>query len=402
MRKYTYISLFSSAGVGCYGFTKKGFDCIATNELIESRLEIQKANSKCKYNEGYIAGDITQTETKEKLFKVLANYKQLEDISDVDIIVATPPCQGMSTANYKKKNEINRNSLVVEAVHITKKIKPNIFVFENVQSFLKTMCIDFDEDHISIEEVINKHLGLSYNIYSKVVNFKDFGVPSSRPRTLVIGTKKELINISPLNLFPEIVNQVSIYDVIADLPKLEFGEISKNDVYHFFREYPSYMREWISSIKEGESAFDSHNPVQPYKLVDGKKQELKGSYMGNKFKRLVWNSPAACIATRNDQLASQSTIHPSEDRVLSIRELMRLMTIPNSFKWSNVDIDSLKTEHDKKRYLKSHELNIRRSIGEAVPTHVFESIAEKAKQLLDFQEFTKKKSLKTTNQTISI
>lgn len=40
----TYISLFSSAGIGCYGFKLEGFECIATNELITRRLEIQKFN----------------------------------------------------------------------------------------------------------------------------------------------------------------------------------------------------------------------------------------------------------------------------------------------------------------------------------------------------------------------
>lgn len=37
----TYISLFSCAGVGCFGFKKAGFECIATNELIERRLNVQ-------------------------------------------------------------------------------------------------------------------------------------------------------------------------------------------------------------------------------------------------------------------------------------------------------------------------------------------------------------------------
>ena len=45
----TYISLFSSAGVGCYGFKEQNFKCIATSELIESRINIQKYNNKCKF-----------------------------------------------------------------------------------------------------------------------------------------------------------------------------------------------------------------------------------------------------------------------------------------------------------------------------------------------------------------
>src|SRR5690606_23571986 len=108
----------------------------------------------------------------------------------VDVVVATPPCQGMSTANYKKNNEIVRNSLVVEAIQIVKNINPKVFVFENVSAFMKTHCIDIDNEYKTIEQAIYTNLGKDYNIYHKVINFKDYGVPSSRPRTLVIGTNK--------------------------------------------------------------------------------------------------------------------------------------------------------------------------------------------------------------------
>ena len=48
MSKLTYISLFSSAGVGCFGFQLEKFDCIATNEIIERRtlMRISKSNFK--------------------------------------------------------------------------------------------------------------------------------------------------------------------------------------------------------------------------------------------------------------------------------------------------------------------------------------------------------------------
>lgn len=68
VEKPTYISLFSSAGIGCYGFKLEGFDCVATNELITRRLEVQKFNKKCKYESGYICGDITEDATKNALY----------------------------------------------------------------------------------------------------------------------------------------------------------------------------------------------------------------------------------------------------------------------------------------------------------------------------------------------
>lgn len=96
-KKPTYISLFSSAGVGCYGFKTNGFECVATNELLEKRLKIQKYNQKCRFDSGYIAGDITLPETQAKLFAEIRRWN-----TEIDVVIATPPCQGMSVANHKK------------------------------------------------------------------------------------------------------------------------------------------------------------------------------------------------------------------------------------------------------------------------------------------------------------
>ena len=63
----TYISLFSSAGVGCYGFKQNGFECIATNEILTKRLKIQAFNDKCKYETGYLDGDISTKEIKKQI-----------------------------------------------------------------------------------------------------------------------------------------------------------------------------------------------------------------------------------------------------------------------------------------------------------------------------------------------
>ena len=99
----TYISLFSSAGVGCYGFKMNGFECIATNELLPERLDVQRYNHKCRRESGYICGDITTQSIQQQLYDEIDWWKAHEGIEQVDVVFATPPCQGMSTANYKKK-----------------------------------------------------------------------------------------------------------------------------------------------------------------------------------------------------------------------------------------------------------------------------------------------------------
>lgn len=387
MPKLTYISLFSSAGVGCYGFKQQGFECIATNELLPDRLNVQRANNKCKYDSGYILGDITAESTKQAIRREINYWHCFEGIDQVDVIFATPPCQGMSTANYKKtEDEQVRNSLVVEAIKIIKEIQPKIFVFENVRAFMKTICTDISGDEMTIQESIFNNLSSTYNIFFKVINFKDYGVPSSRPRTIVIGTQKDIINISPLNLFPSRQPEITLRDAIGDLAPLGFSERDAKDPFHFARPFPEYMVKWIENLEEGQSAFSNSDDRKPYRInKNGERVILKGAYLGNKFRRLFWDKPCSCIATRNDQLASQDTIHPADNRVLSIRELMRLMTIPDSFKWSKAD-DSL-TADNAPQYLKANELNIRRCIGEAVPTNIICQIASNIKALLEYDKF---------------
>ena len=169
----TYISLFSSAGIGCYGFKLEGFECIATNELIARRLEVQKYNHKCKYDSGYLCGDITQDETKNLLFDQIDLWEKKENLKRVDVIVATPPCQGMSVANHKKsKTEIVRNSLVIESIKIIKEVHPRFFVFENVPAFMKTICTDIDGKNKTIAEAISFNLGDDYSYTSQIINLR--------------------------------------------------------------------------------------------------------------------------------------------------------------------------------------------------------------------------------------
>lgn len=395
--KFTYISLFSSAGVGCYGFKEEGFECIATNEIIEKRLNIQKLNNKCKYNSGYISGDIRDIDIQDRIYLEINKWKQ-DGMDRVDVVIATPPCQGMSVANHKKKeDEIVRNSLIVESVKIVKEINPRIFVFENVAAFWKTGCIDSDNKIISIGDMITNELGNRYIFHNEVINFKNYGSNSSRTRTLVIGVDKEICNqISPLELFPDYQEEKKLIDVIGDMKSLEWGEYDENDFYHSFRTYPLHMREWIKDVKQGESAFDNKEDCKkPHKIINGE-IVINKSKNADKYTRQIYEKVAPCIHTRNDQMASQNTVHPIDDRVFSIRELMRIMTIPNSFKWIDKSISELNslTPEEKRKLSKTEEMNIRRSIGEAVPTNIFRQIANKIKIKLSEKNLSEAEILK--------
>lgn len=376
-KRRTYISLFSSAGVGCYGFKMSGFDCIATNEFLAPRIEIQKVNNKCKYDSGYICGDITLEETQAKVFSEIAKWRMNENLERVDTVIASPPCQGMSSANcFKNENDHKRNSLVVEAIKLINAINPKTFVIENVRAFMKTQCTDIDGEERTIHDAIFRTLGENYDIYYEILNFKDYGVPSSRPRTITIGVSKEL-GINPYDLFPTKQDEITLRQAIGNFKPLEYGEKDKNDFLHFARKFPERQLDWIKDLKEGESAFD--NPIyenRPWHINKNGEREINAcADRKGKYTRMYWDKVAPCILTRSDNMSGQNTLHPKDNRVLSIRELMTLMTIPNEFKWTNDD-DNI-TPLNSTPYLKKNELNIRRCIGESIPTHILNDIANK-------------------------
>jgi len=387
----TYVSLFSCAGVGCYGFKQEKYDCVATVELIERRLNVQKYNHKCRYESGYICGDITLPETQDKVFQEIQMWQSHQQMRELDVVIATPPCQGMSVANHKKGNELKRNSLVVESIKLIRQIKPRFFVFENVPAFLKSICTDIDGQDKPIREAIELDLAGHYNIAAKVINFKDYGNPSSRTRTLVIGVRKDQKEITPLELFPDRQEEQTLRQTIGHLPHLNhMGEIWEKDIYHTFRPYAPHMVEWIENITEGQSAFDNEDENRiPHSEKNGE-IVFHQRKNGDKYTRQYWDKVPPCVHTRNDILASQNTVHPTDNRVFSIREVMLMMSVPKEFEWSAIPYQQLNALplEEKQRYLKKEDVNIRQSLGEAVPTIIFQQIAHKIKEKSTEKEFT--------------
>ncbi|NHA80045.1 DNA cytosine methyltransferase [Helicobacter pylori] len=386
----TYVSLFSGAGVGCYGLLEEGFECVATNEILEKRLNIQRINNKCQFDEGYICGDIKELEIKEKILKRIGFYSKNFGNDRVDLVVATPPCQGMSVANHKKKNdEIKRNSLVIESVDLIKQIKPRFFILENVPSFYKTGCIDKNDNLLEIGTMIEQNLSGDYMLYNEVINFKNFGANSSRTRTLVIGVCKEFKDfISALEFFPDFKEEKTLKEVIGSLKPLSWGEYDSADFYHSFRTYPKHMQEWIKDLKEGQSAFenvqdaisdlaylcsnegafesDYLNPVQSsyqalmrkdspklynhqatnhsqaalekLKLINkeqGKECLPKNLHGKQQFKstwgRLNWNKISPTIDTRFDTPSNGTNSHPELHRSITPREAARIQSFSDDY-----------------------------------------------------------------------
>lgn len=366
----TYGSMFSCAGVGDWGFHQAGVSCTVTQELESKRMYFQRLNGLCTNDDGYVTGDITDDE-------VYATF--IARARGVDMLMATPPCQGMSVANRRRGDEQARNSLVTRAVKAVSDVAPSVFIFENVPAFLRTQCTGLDGTNRAIGDEIDRVLGSRYIIASATVNLNRHGSPSSRTRSITIGTRRDT-GIDPAALAPPRTFTPTLRDVIGHLPPLhEMGEVSESDVLHGFRPYDPRMRPWITGLAEGASAFDNADPLlRPHRVIDGVVVPNKRG-AANKYTRLVWDKPGPCIHTRSDTFSSQNTVHPTDDRVLSIREVCLLMGLDDGYRWFPADMsrDEIIAALPKRASL------IRKCLGEAVPASVTRAIGENLVRELD-------------------
>lgn len=103
----------------------------------------------------------------------------------VDIFVGGSPCQSFSTYGKKQGFEDTRGTLFFFYANLIKKIKPKVFIYENVPG-LKT----HDNGHTweRIQEIFHE---LEYDIFDFVLNSKDYGLPQHRERVFVVGFSQE-------------------------------------------------------------------------------------------------------------------------------------------------------------------------------------------------------------------
>ena len=136
------ISLFSSSGIGDLGLHKNGIETVVACELLKERAELFQVNNP---NSKVFNGDIWELEDD------IVDYYQTNFKGNPFIILATPPCQGMSSNGMGKMlNDFRkglrpkydeRNRLIIPAVRIIKKLRPKWIIFENVSNMVNTLIV---------------------------------------------------------------------------------------------------------------------------------------------------------------------------------------------------------------------------------------------------------------------
>jgi len=128
-----------------------------------------------------------------------------------------PPCQGFSYAG-KRMIDDPRNFLYKEFVGVVKKIKPKLFLMENVEGILTSNKGE------TYKSIVADFSGIGYRVHAKKMHTVYYGVPQKRKRVIIIGILNQ-IGVNPEECFPEeyTIDEkffTTTKEAINDLPKI--------------------------------------------------------------------------------------------------------------------------------------------------------------------------------------
>lgn len=332
---YKSIDLF--AGIGGI---RKGFDnafgkkikTVFVSEWDEYAQKTYRLNFKDKFE---IAGDITKIEEK--------------DIPEFDICLAGFPCQAFSLAGKRMGFDDDykgmcRGTLFQDVVRICEYHKPKVIFCENV----KGLTIHDKGRTFKVIEKAFEQIG--YNVYSQVLNSKDFGVPQNRERIYIVAFRND-INSSSFK-FPKPTNpDTCIRDIIED------KEVSVK--YYLSTVY-------LETLVKHKARHESKGNGFGYEIRDleGKAGAIVCGGMGRERnliidKRLTNFKPITHI---------KGEVNRQGIRKMTPREWARLQGFPDDFK------------------LELADTHLYKQFGNSVTVNVIEAIAKEIKKVLKNDE----------------
>ncbi|MEA2242519.1 MAG: (cytosine-5)-methyltransferase 1, partial [Solirubrobacteraceae bacterium] len=403
------VSLFSNCGAGDVGYARAGFRFKVLGEIEQRRLDVAALNHR---EADPIVGDLRATWPK-----VVASYRRSMGDEPPALLSACPPCQGLSSAQSRRGcaddadagSRDTRNLLVEVIADVGRELAPRVIVVENVLAFMTRKVRHPDTDHpISAARLLLDRLRGDYAPFALRANLADFGVPQTRRRAFIVLVRRDepalprMVEVGRAP-FPAATHGAGTEQphvtLRAALTALAAGPLDARDAasagtgmhrvpvwdddrYRMVASIPpdSGRSAWANSfcaqcgdvqVGDDDAACPECGRPLPRPVVtrDGKWRLIHG-FRNSSYRRMAPDQPASAITTASGRSGSDNTLHPSEHRVLSMRECQRLQTIPDTFDWGD--------------HLKSHgHTSLRAMIGEAVPPQFTELHGRVLASLLD-------------------
>lgn len=322
--KYNCISLFSGGGGLDLGASMAGFKSLLVSDVNPTFTKTIKNNIPHVnvYNDD--AMKLTPAFVKE-----MAGAPE-----SIDLIIAGPPCQAFSILGSRKSMDDPRGKLTIKYFELVAGLRPKAFLFENVPGLLN---VNDGKDFESLYQFIEETTG--YTLFKTKLNAMNYGVPQARERLFIIGFRPDIK--SSMFLFPK----KSTAKRKFNLPELVPSGMALATVTglpnHEIRPHTQAVVERFSRVPQG------------------------GRDRGSYCDRINPNEPSHTIVVGSSAGGARPHIHPTENRVITVREAARLQSFPDWYKFVGSSTEQY------------------RQVGNAVPPLLAYEVVKKIKAVLD-------------------
>ena len=320
--KFTVVSCFAGGGGSSTGYRLAGGNILLINEFVEEAIASYKKNYP---DTPVLVDDIKKYAGKDFLDKIKLKEGEL------DILDGSPPCSAFSVAGKREKGwdktksysdgktVENIEDLFLEFIRVAKDIKPKVIVAENVKG------ITFGEATKKLNEFVKAFENIGYYVTYKVLNAADFGVPQARERTIFICVREDVadaIGLSWINLigiFPnEFGYQISMEDAIESIKNDEAEVKELRDFYE-----GSFQKKFLDPIP--------FRPDRHTKPSDPQFREWNPKASCFNMIRPCPTMPSPTLTQQGQKKGLSGVFHYAENRKLTIKELRRLMSLPEDY-----------------------------------------------------------------------
>ena len=354
----TCIDLFSGAGGLAEGFRAAGFSILAANDSdpaagVTFRRNFPEAD--------FFAGPISRLRGTHLIAASAGK------VGSLDCLIGGPPCQAFSYNNHQRSESDVRAGLFRDYLRIVKALRPKALVMENVPGILTV------GGGTVVEEIYESLEALGYECEGRILYARDFGVPQLRQRVFFVATRlgwdEELFPEGTFGPCPKPkprhddyvhtwerqsdrhyghLNAVKVGPAISDLPAIPNGGGADRLRYaapprtilqkmlrngerfvpnHKTRTLGGLMMERLRFIPQGGSWRDI-----PFQLLPAGMQRAQRNSHTTRYGRLSRHGVCSTILTKCDPHWGRY-IHPSQDRIISVREAARLQSFPDRFEF---------------------------------------------------------------------
>lgn len=236
--------------------------------------------------------------------------------NSTDIVTGGFPCQSFSNSGKRLGFADPRGQLYLSMKEAVKRLKPKAFIAENVRGLLS------HDEGKTFERICAEFARLGYHITWKLYKAVEYGIPQTRERVLVVGTRKDILPAFS-HPGPAFYKAITAQQAIDDLTHVAWGDVDNH--------------EWAKCKKNKGQGNTKLNPSAPAPT-------MRAEHHGN------------------------IEFHYAVDRRLSAREAARIQTFPDDFIFEDCTGDAY------------------RQIGNAVPPVLAWHLAKEIARFLDAHE----------------